>query len=190
MRNKAVQSFYSSLGIVKVNTKHLKDELLYKLYQKPKRDKHNDIPHHTNYTKNGVHQADLIFVPDDNGFKYALVVADVACNLTDAEPLQSKTNKELLNAIQTIYKRKILSLPTQIITDSGSEFKGMFKDYFNKNGVIVKTADVGRHRQTAVVEAKKKKLEKPSICAKQHRNLKQQNRAQNGQIFYQQSLSR
>ena len=156
-KQNAIKEFYSSLGISKTNSKHLRDELLYNLYTRPKRDKGTEMPHFQVGVKNAIHQADLLFLPDDDGYRYALVVCDIASNTTDAEPLKTKNSKEVLKAIQTIYSRKYLNLPSfQIIVDSGSEFKGTFTDYFREHKIIVKTADVNRHRQVAVVEAKNK----------------------------------
>ncbi|EGG22990.1 hypothetical protein DFA_05120 [Cavenderia fasciculata] len=65
----------------------------------------------------------FVILPNDNGFKYALVVVDLASRLTDAEPLQNKTAKEVRDAFIKIYKRGILK-PNIIQMDPGTEFKG------------------------------------------------------------------
>ncbi len=38
-KQQALKDFYSSFGIANVDKKPLQDELLYKLYQKPKKEK-------------------------------------------------------------------------------------------------------------------------------------------------------
>lgn len=52
-----------------------------------------------------------------------------------------------------IFKRKILKKPLRLEVDSGSEFKGAFKNFYNKIFDII-TKIAGRHRQQAVVETK------------------------------------
>ncbi|EGG23142.1 hypothetical protein DFA_05272 [Cavenderia fasciculata] len=76
-------------------------------------------------------QADLLFLPDDNGFKYALVVVDLASRLT--EPFQNKTAKEVRDEFIKIYKRGVLKQPNIIQMDPGTEFKGATKQYFEQN---------------------------------------------------------
>ena len=63
-------------------------------------------------------------MPKDKGFLYCLVVVDIATNITDAEPVKKLDANSVLKAIQKIYDRKILSLPHELITDQGNEFKG------------------------------------------------------------------
>ena len=45
-------------------------------------------------------QADLLFLPDDQGLKYALVVVDCASRLADAEPLKSKNPDTIVNGLK------------------------------------------------------------------------------------------
>jgi hypothetical protein len=66
----------------------------------------NEYSHTTNPTPNADQQGDLLFLPDDNGYKYALVVVDIATRKTGAEPMKTKTPKATLNAILKIYSRK------------------------------------------------------------------------------------
>ena len=157
MSKKAIKSFYESFGVAKQNKKHLKNELLYQLYQKPKKDKGGEIPHIVSGKEDAIHQADLLFLPNDDGYKYALVVVDVATGDTDAEPIKNKTPKDVMNAIKNIYERKYLNVPSfELVVDSGNEFLGVFKEYFKKRGVYVKRAEPNRHRQVGKVEARNK----------------------------------
>ncbi|EGG15646.1 hypothetical protein DFA_10488 [Cavenderia fasciculata] len=86
--------YYKTFGLEKADKEYLLKQELYNLYKTPKRDSFTNMPHIQEYTDNFKQQADLLFLPDDNGFKYALVVVDLASRLTDAEPLQNKTAKE------------------------------------------------------------------------------------------------
>lgn len=66
---------------------------------------------------NEVHQADLLFLPHDRPprarktYKYALTVVDVASRYKAAEPLTTKTAKEVADALAHIYKRGPLRWP-------------------------------------------------------------------------------
>ena len=128
------------------------DTIKQSLHQVPKKELTLEMPKVTNSAKNGTHQADLIFLPTDNGYRYALVVVDLHSGLTDARPLKSKEPVEVTAAIKEIYNSKWLSVPYRIETDPGSEFKGEFKKYFENEGVSLRYGVAGRHRQQSVVE--------------------------------------
>lgn len=104
--------------------------------------------------KGYIYQTDLLFLPDDQGYRYALVVVDCFDNTVDAEPIKKKENNDVLKAFQKIFSRKYLKLPKfSIEVDNGSEFKGKVREYFHENNVIVRVATTGRHRQQALVES-------------------------------------
>jgi hypothetical protein len=149
--------FYSDFELSKVPKKYLDNQELYNLFKKPPKEKKNDMPRYYNFEENNTHQADLLYLPEDKGFKYCLVVVDVATGKTDAEPLKNRSASDVLAAIKRIYnnyRRKILKTPELLIVDSGSEFQGPFLEYFKYNKVRVKKALRGRHRQLALVERK------------------------------------
>ena len=127
-------------------------KILDALYKVPKKDKGDNMPHINVPEPGVVQQADLLFLPDDKGYKYALVVVDANNGVTDAEPIKGKTSKAVLDGFMTIYKRKILNLPKFIQVDPGTEFKGEVAKYFNDNGVNIKVGKTGRHRQQGLVE--------------------------------------
>jgi hypothetical protein len=106
------------------------------------------------------YQADLLFMPEDNKYKYILVVVDCYDSKLDAEALKSKDNETILNAFDKILKERNIMKPPLIITfDSGSEFKNAeVKKYFSKLNVICKYALPGRHRQVAMVERANQKI--------------------------------
>ena len=144
------KDFEQSLGFIGNKNDNT---LLSNLLKPPKNDKGPDMPHTHNPMKNGSHQADLLFLPDDNGYKYALVVVDLATRITDAEPLKTKTAKAVLDAIKKIYKRKYLKQPDYLEVDAGKEFRDVFEKYF-KNKTIIRVKEAGRHRQQSVVETR------------------------------------
>jgi hypothetical protein len=137
----------------KVNKKSKKkDELLDNLYKTPKRDSAINTPHYQPVGPNVTHQADVLFLPEDNNFKYLLVVVDVRTRKVDAEPLKKKDNVTVLSAFKNIYARNILKLPKNMEIDPGAEFKGSVREWLDKNKVAVRVGKVGRHRQQAIVE--------------------------------------
>jgi hypothetical protein len=82
-------------------------------------------------------QADLLMLPMTNdGYRYLLTVIDIWSNYIDFEPLKTKTAKETLAAIKTIFNRKYLNEPkASIKTDSGREFLESFDQYFKKQKI-------------------------------------------------------
>lgn len=138
------------------------NSMLHNLYKKPIKDKGMNQPQYPDFANNFFHQADLLHLPDDDGYRYALVVVDVGSRMTDARPLKTKRPAEILKAFKTIYKGKYLKHPTNVIGfDSGAEFKGVVKDYFeNKLNVKIKLAKPDRHRQQAIVERKNRDIGK------------------------------
>jgi transposase InsO family protein len=101
-----------------------------------------------------------LHLPDDNGYKYLLVVVDVATRLCDAEPMKHVSPDECLRAIRAIYHRNIVNIPKQLISDSGVEFQGSFARYFRDHHVFQKTALPGRHRQVGLVERRNQDIGK------------------------------
>jgi Chromo (CHRromatin Organisation MOdifier) domain len=149
-----VGNFYSDFFNSNVKDKKaLKNQELYNLYQKPKKETKVESPHYNfAYSKNYNHQADLLFLPEDKGYKYALVITDIATKLSDAEPLKDKTSLGIKKAMEKIYSRGILKVPDSITMDPGKEFKGDLIPYMKKNKIVYKYGKPGRHRQLSVVE--------------------------------------
>lgn len=153
-----LKHLYDTLGIHKAKSdkeQEIRDkQLLFNLYKVPKTDKGVNMPRTSQPDTGQISQADLLFLPDDNGFKYALVVVDTSFPKTfDSEPLKSKTQEEVLKAFKSIFARKNTPYPQfQIRVDSGNEFSGIVKKYFNDNKTFVHVAQVGRHRQVSIAE--------------------------------------
>ena len=137
-----------------------KVNLVDKLYQVPKRDKGINRARFLPMDENLAHQADILYLPNDNGFKYALVAVDVGSRLTDAEPLKNKEPKTIINAFKSIYNREFLDYPKLIQVDSGTEFKGAFKDFLEEKKINLRVAKPYRHRQQGLIEARNKTIGK------------------------------
>lgn len=106
------------------------------------------------------YMADLLMLPETKeGYKYGLVVVDLASNNFDIEPLKKKEPEEVLKALKAMFKRKYIKEPdSSIQTDGGSEFKGKMKQWMYDESILHKTALPDRHNQMANVESLNKLL--------------------------------
>ena len=141
---KDLATFYKTFDLKQVkNIKNLQDQILYQLYKTNK--KSDQQPTFDIYKRNFTHQADILYLPSDSGFKYGLTVVDIGSRLTDCMPLKSKSSLAVKNAIEKIYNRpvaeRILEKPERIEVDDGSEFKGVFKKYCDDNKIFIRYAE-------------------------------------------------
>ena len=82
------------------------------------------------------YMADLLYLPDDDGYKYLLVMTDVITHAFDIEPIKNKESATVLKAMKDIFKRKYLKKPkASLRTDNGTEFKGVFHKYLYDNNI-------------------------------------------------------
>lgn len=148
--NRFYKYYNKKLLETELEKKEASKELIDKLMKVPKKEK--IFPKHQTSDKDIINQIDILYLPEDDGYKYALVVVDVFSRITDAEPLKNKRPKDVLEAINKIYNRNYLNKPKYIQVDSGTEFKGEFLKWIKKNKITLRKAKEGRHRQQAVVE--------------------------------------
>ena len=90
---------------LKEAAKWLSKQAIYQVYFTPVR--HIVRPHFAIYKPNDSHQADLLFLPTDNGYKYALTVIDVASRYKAARPLKTKSSEAVAAAFSDIIKAQI-----------------------------------------------------------------------------------
>jgi hypothetical protein len=97
---------------------------------------------------------DLLFLPTAKyGMKFLLVCLDIATRKFDIEPIKDKTSTIVLQAFKKMIKRQYISLPKySVITDGGSEFKGLFQDFMYDESIFHKTTVRGRHKQLALID--------------------------------------
>ena len=175
MEEKLSKAFYSPAGVrlgarslakaagVSESTakKWLAKQELSQIYKKPVKQKAQ--PHFDVEKDNQLHQADLLMLPNDKGYKYALVVVDGHSRKVDAVPLKDKTAKHTKEALEKVYERHkntepLGKPPLKMMTDSGSEFKGAFAKYMNDKGTWLVHGEPGRHRSQALAEAANKEI--------------------------------
>lgn len=156
MSQNAIDKYYKSFGLNKPKrAKDLANETLFNLYKKPILEKGENMAKFQVFKEGEFQQTDILYLPDDEGFKYCLVVVDNASRRFDAEPVKSLSSKSVLEAIKKIYKRPYVKMPkSRLEVDAGKEFQGEFKKYFNDKNVEIRVAKTGRSRQQALVERK------------------------------------
>lgn len=163
---KDLATFYKTFDLKQVkNIKNLQDQILYQLY---KTNKKSDLqPTFDIYKRNFTHQADILYLPSDSGYKYGLTVVDIGSRLTDCMPLKSKSSLAVKNAIEKIYNRpvaeRILEKPERIEVDYGAEFKSSFKKYCDDNKIYIRYAEPYRSRQQALAESRNGAISKPLL---------------------------
>lgn len=100
-------------------------------------------------------QADLIYMPDDDGYKYVLTVVDVGYRKVDAEPLRDRQGVNVIDGFKAIFRRKYIDINKvkYCYSDQGSEFKNEdVKAYFDNERIILRHTWTNRKTQTGVVE--------------------------------------
>lgn len=125
-------------------------DINYKLLKPPpktKDDKYIVLSSH-------MYQIDLMVMPEYKGYKYIFSVVNMRTKLTDVYPLKTKDSETVLEAFKEIQKRNVVEKEIkQIIADDGSEFKGVFKNYCEKEGINLVYTRVNNHKQNAVIES-------------------------------------
>jgi len=139
----------NTLGIDESTTRPIKK---IKVFNKVK----DNVPLVADYN----YMADLLFLPTTKkGFKYLLVMVDLANDEFDIEPMKEKSSEEVLASAKRIFSRRFLKKPySSIRTDDGQEFKGEFAKYMHDNNIYHGIAAPNRHQQVANVESLNRQL--------------------------------
>ena len=125
--------------------KFIKEEALNKktelnsLYKRPAQEE--IMPKFQILKSNIFHQADILYLPEDNLFKYLLVIVDVYDKKIDAIPIKSlkQEDNEVYEGIKKIYSNGILKYPKFLSFDQGNEFKSSnLTDYLKNHRVNVR----------------------------------------------------
>ena len=143
---KNAKSFKSILDKLEI------DETLTKA--KPKQKGYNKFANSVVPEENFNYMTDLLQLPEtDKGFKYLFVITDLATNNFDIEPIKNTKSESAVKALKAIVKRGILKLPEiSIKSDGGSEFKGAFDKYLQKEKIYHSVGTAYRKTQLAPVE--------------------------------------
>lgn len=143
-----------------LNGKKSKIKITDKLYKLPVKDKNGDNTTFSHINPGFIQFADLLYLPNDKGFIYALVIVDQGNRLCDAEPLKDRKVTDILNALKIIFARGILKQPKVIVTDNGKEFGKLFTKTLSTLDIGHKTVEAYRHKSMALVERKNQTIGK------------------------------
>ena len=135
-----------------INEKYSKPVKIKKEFSKVK----DNIPLKADYN----FMADLLELPETKkGFKYLLVVVDLATDEFDIEPITNNKSLTVVDAMKKMFNRRYIKKPyASIRTDGGAEFKDAFDKYCYENNILHKIGVAGRHQQTANVERLNREL--------------------------------
>jgi hypothetical protein len=120
-----------------------------------KETSYNKIKENIPLVPNYNFMADVLFLPKDKkGFRYCLVVVDLATDAFDIEPMKDKESSTVLAAFKKMIRRGYIQKPyASIRTDSGNEFQGVFQKYLYDESILHKVAKMGRHKQVSSAES-------------------------------------
>ena len=109
---------------------------------------------------NQLHQIDLLFLPEDQGYKYALCLVDVASRYKAARALQTKEADELLSKLKDIYDNdEFLKVPKKLQFDMGGEFNNdMLKVWANPDGDASEKEKENLRRSSRATKSKYRKI--------------------------------
>lgn len=105
--------------------------------------------------KNNEYQMDLLdqsaFAANNRGYRWILIVEDVWSRKASAIPSKTKSPNDVLNALHQAIK-ELGGKPVQIVSDSGSEFKGAVETWMNVSGITHRTVEVGTHTSLGIID--------------------------------------
>lgn len=108
-----------------------------------------------------IYQADLITMPEFDGYNYILNVCNMRTKYTDVRPLKNKQAKTVIDAFEEIINSKICKNIKYLFTDPGSEFtNNAFKKFVDDNDIVIKYTRVGNHKQAGIIEASNRNYKK------------------------------
>ena len=150
----SIAEFYNDIKKnAKANTE------LNQLYKKPVPEKGIEMPKTQVFTKGIYYEADCLYMPNDEGYKYILVCVDLYDGTLDAEPLKELKPKDIIIAFGKIFDRDYLEYPVFLTLDKGQEFNdNSVVNYFKDYGTTIKYSLTGRSRQLANVERANQKI--------------------------------
>ena len=122
-----------------LNGKKSKTDIVSQLYKIPKKDVDVEATEFTRIAENKIQFIDTLYLPNDKGFQYALVIVDQGSRKMDMEPMKERKSSDIVTALKKIYRRKILLKPIVIVSDVGAEFHKDFQvEYSVPNNGLAK----------------------------------------------------
>ena len=125
-----------------------------------KQKKFNEIQYNVPMIEDYNMMADLLHLPTTyEGYKYLLVVVDLATKEFDIQPMKDTNSKSTVNAIEKMFKRPYIKMPhSSIQVDGGAEFNKFFTQWCRSNDILLKRTIPYRHKQNSMVESLNRQL--------------------------------
>lgn len=125
-----------------------------------KQTKFNEIQYNVPMIEDYNMMADLLHLPTTyEGYKYLLVVVDLASKEFDIQPMKDTNSKSTVNAIEKMFKRPYIKMPhSSIQVDGGAEFNKFFTQWCRSNDILLKRTIPYRHKQNSMVESLNRQL--------------------------------
>ena len=128
-----------------INEKLTKPRLTQKQFNKVR----DNVPMIEDYN----FMADLLHLPETaDGYKYLLVVVDLATREFDIEPIKTTDSKSTVEAMERMFKRQYIKKPySSIQVDGGAEFNKFFTQWCRANDILLKRTMPYKHSQNSMV---------------------------------------
>ncbi|MEN9946855.1 MAG: Maverick-related virus strain Spezl [Pseudomonadota bacterium] len=125
-----------------------------------KQKQFNEIQYNVPMIEDYNFMADLLHLPTTyEGYKYLLVVVDLASKEFDIQPMKTTDSKSTVTAIEKMFKRSYIKKPhSSIQVDGGAEFNKWFTQWCRSNDILLKRTIPYRHKQNSMVESLNKQL--------------------------------
>jgi hypothetical protein len=125
-----------------------------------KQKQFNEIQYNVPMIEDYNMMADLLHLPETyEGYKYLLVVVDLASKEFDIQPMKDTNSKSTVNAIEKMFKRPYIKMPhSSIQVDGGAEFNKFFTQWCKSNDILLKRTIPYRHKQNSMVESLNRQL--------------------------------
>jgi len=130
----------------------LADQAVAQLHKAPKKVAETPI---TVDGKDTEYQLDLLdmsaYSRNNEGKSWILVLENVWDRRAAAFPCKTKSPVDVLPALQAAIKQ-LGTEPVQIVSDSGSEWKGSVKTWLNDKGISHRTVEIGDHHSLGIID--------------------------------------
>lgn len=124
-------------------------ETINKLMQPPKKE--IKYPHLQLFSPNTLHEVNVLYLPNDKGYKYVISLIDCYNGLCKVLPMKTLKMSDIIEKLELMYKTPLLKYPNCIQADNQFNIKE-FKDWCDSHNINYKASEPGNHRQNAFVE--------------------------------------
>jgi len=116
-----------------------------------------DLGHITASFKNEFWQMDLFdlskYYKSNKPYKYILAVVDVFTRYAYCQPVESKTNDDVLHAFKVIISKRAKAVPNVITSDSDSTFlSNEFQEFIKKLNIIMNPVILKDHHALGIID--------------------------------------